>query len=304
MNASTEELGWEDVRTYLAVARGGSLTAAAQALKVHHSTVFRRIERLEANVGAALFERQGRQHTPTAAGEALQRRAQRVEEEMVAVQRSGLGSELLPAGTLRLTTLDTLLPYVVPALETLQGQCPDLRIELDATDRTRALDRRDADMALRPSESPPADAVGRRVAPLAWAAYARVRRSPKQLSVLRYVGPLAGMQAPHAVTQALGGGGGDSGRLRARTVAAMAQALESGLGRGALPCYVGDRNPRLRRLGMPVTPDGSALWLLRHPDLRDSARIKAVVERLLPALQPHIPLFKGERAGPARQRRA
>ncbi|MDD9941085.1 MAG: LysR family transcriptional regulator [Myxococcales bacterium] len=162
MNANASQIDGEDVRTYLAIARAGSLNGAAHSLGMHHSTVYRRLERLEEALGTPLFEREGSRYQPTAAGEAFGVHARRVEDELFALQRAVLGNTLMPAGVLRLTTLESLLPWVLPALSTLEARCPDLTVELDAGTQTRSLDRRDADMALRPSESPPEDAVGRR----------------------------------------------------------------------------------------------------------------------------------------------
>ena len=288
------ELSWEDARTFLAIARSRSLNGAARKLGVHHSTVFRRLTRLESLLGTPLFDRQGSRYTLTAAGEALQVHAERVEDELLAMQRAALGNELLPSGTLRLTTLESLLPWVLPALTTLQARCPQLRVELDATTETRELDRRDADVALRPSESPPGDAVGRRIAALAWAGYRAAAAKGDQHALVGYVGPLAALKGPRQALTALPRLPAP-GRLSARTVAAMAEALAQGFGIGALPCYQGDSDPRLIRVGEPRSPGPSALWLLMHPDLRESARMRAIIDLLVPVLAPHAPLFAGQR---------
>jgi DNA-binding transcriptional LysR family regulator len=298
-NQAADDLSLEAVQTFLAVARTGSLAGAARALGVHHSTVFRRLSRLEQRVGAELFERDGSRYRPSGAGEAFARHARRVEDALYSLQRGVLGSDLMPRGELRFTTLETLLPFVVPALGALQARCPELTVELDATIQTRALDRREADMALRPSEAPPPEALGRRIAPLAWAVFAPQGWGP--FPAIAYAGALATQQGPQQALQATGAaadGRGDCVRLRARSVTAMHQLIGAGLGQGPLPSYVGDPDPRLRRVGAPVVPDGSFLWLLRHPELRDSARIRTLIDLLLPQLEPHLPLFAGEKPRP------
>lgn len=302
---------WEDVQTYLAVARAGSLSGAAQSLAVHHSTVFRRLERLERHVGAELFARSGRRYRPTPAGEAFEAHARRIEDEFFALERTLLGSDLMPSGTLRFTTLETLLPWVMPALRALQARCPDLTVELDATTQTRSLDRRDADMALRPSESPPEQALGRRIAALGWALYSpahshRQRSSQDPLPLLQYVGAIAQLEGPRAVSKGVASRAAVP-RFQARSVAAMAEGIAAGVGRGALPCYIGDSDRRLARAGEAIVPEGSALWLLRHPDLRDSPRIRVLIDLIVPALEPHRALFSGEcparrATSPARRR--
>ena len=286
MNANVD---WDEVRTFLAISRAKSLNGAARALGVHHSTVYRRLERLEAALGAALFERDGARYRPTAAGEAFEVRAARVEDELFALQRAVLGNELMPTGTLRITTLESLLPWVLPALSALEARCPDLTVELDASTATRALDRRDADMAVRPADDPPEDAIGRRIGKLAWASYAPRGSGRRRLAALPYVGSLERMQRPRAADPAARA----APPIKARTVAAMAACIAAGVGTGDLPCYVGDTDHMLERVGDPYVPRNSALWLLLHPDLRDSARIRAVLDLLVPALSAHAPLFAG-----------
>lgn len=294
---SADELDWEAARTFLAVKDAGTLDGAAKALGIHHSTVFRRLSRLETLVGTALFAREGRRYRVTAAGQAFEVHARRVEDQLFALQRAVLGSELMPTGVLRLTTLESLLPFVLPALAELEARCPDLIVELDATTETRELDRRDADMALRPSENPPDEAVGRRIASVAWALYRAPVSGRREPGALRYAGTIALMNGPRLSEAGLAslGLGEVSERLRARSVAAMAESVAGGFGTGALPCYIGDSDARLQRAGSATVPPSSALWLLMHPDLRDSARIRAVVELMRPSLELAAPLFAGER---------
>ena len=302
VTVATEELDWEAARTFLAVADAGGLDGAARRLGVHHSTVFRRLSQLESLLGAQLFEREGRHYRPSAAGQAFEPHARRCEDALFALQRAVLGSELVPAGTLRLTTLESLLPYVLPALTALEARCPDLLVELDATTSTRGLDRRQADMALRPSEAPPEDAVGRRIAGVAWAVYGPCASGRLSQSRLQYVGALAQMRAPQAADAALPRlpDGDSPARLRPESVSAMAGAIAQGFGLGPLPCYIGDVDARLRRVGEPQLLDRSGLWLLMHPDLRDSARIRAVIDLLVPSLMPHVARFEGRGEGQPR----
>lgn len=100
-------LAWDDLRFVLAVGRGGSLSGAARALRVNHSTVFRRINQLEERLGVRLFDRLPDGYAPTPAGEALIGLGGRVDEDVVALERRLAGEDLRPSGIVRVTTTDT-----------------------------------------------------------------------------------------------------------------------------------------------------------------------------------------------------
>jgi DNA-binding transcriptional LysR family regulator len=107
-------MGWDDLRFVLAVGRSGSLSGAARALRVNHSTVFRRIAQLEDRMGVRLFDRLPEGYGATPAGEALIALGGRVEEDVVALERRLAGEDLRPSGTVRVTTTDTLVPFLAP----------------------------------------------------------------------------------------------------------------------------------------------------------------------------------------------
>ena len=92
---------WDELRSFLAVARQGSLQGAARALGVNHSTMFRRLNALEARLGVRLFDRSARGYALTSAGEHMLASAERVEDEILALERRLLGSDVRLAGTLR-----------------------------------------------------------------------------------------------------------------------------------------------------------------------------------------------------------
>ena len=162
---------WDDVRTFLAVARQGTLTRASETLGVHASTIHRRITALEEGLDVRLFERDPRGYVLTAVGEALLPAAEEVEEAMLALRRRETGHDRSATGEVVLTLPETLLAVVAPHLPAVRAQCPGLVPVLRTDGRLLELGR-EADLALRPSVAPPEDAVGRRIGTLAWAACA------------------------------------------------------------------------------------------------------------------------------------
>src|SRR5688500_700479 len=98
---------WDALRSFLAVARHRSLQGAARAIGVNHSTMFRRLNTLEARLGVRLFDRSPRGYALTAAGEHMLASAERVEDEILGLERRLLGGDVRLAGSLRVTTTDT-----------------------------------------------------------------------------------------------------------------------------------------------------------------------------------------------------
>ena len=103
-----QNVPWDDLKTVLAIAEAGSLSGAARGLGVSHATVFRRLGAIEDRFGVKLFDRDAGGYTPTPAGEDVAQAAKRMESEVVGVERRVVGRDLLPSGSLRITTTDTL----------------------------------------------------------------------------------------------------------------------------------------------------------------------------------------------------
>lgn len=282
MNAN---LDWDDLALVLSLSRGASLQQAADALRVHHSTAFRRLQRAEEHAGLPLFQRQGGGYVPTEAGQVIAEHAARVEDELLGVQRALEHRESVPRGRVRLTTVPSLVASILPALARLSEQCPELILELDATPDTRALERGDADLALRPTAEPPPDLVGTRLTAMGWASYRRKAGKPKNDRLL-YAGRLAQRDQGTPVT-------GARSAIAVTTDSAMLECIAAGLGEGRLPCFVGDAHPKLVRVGA-VEKTSIGLWLLSPAALRKSARVQATRARLVECLTPELGRFVGE----------
>ena len=121
---------WDDIRLFLELAREGSLSAAARRLKVDHSTVARRIAKLEKDLGLRLFDRLARGYVLTDEGETLRLSAERMEAEAIALQRQASGRPLLQ-GTVRISTSPMLASlFLAPRLTELRDRHPDIRVAL------------------------------------------------------------------------------------------------------------------------------------------------------------------------------
>ncbi|HEY8382932.1 MAG TPA: LysR family transcriptional regulator [Microvirga sp.] len=284
--ATLQHLAWDDFKLVKTIAEAHGLAGAAERLGVNHSTVFRRLGQLEDGLGVKLFERHRTGYALTPAGEEMAVLAERMEEDVATFARKLAGQVVSPAGELRLTTNDTLLVHLLtPIFARFTKACPDVRLDVVLTNQALNLSKRDADVAIRATDNPPETLVGRRVASIGWAIYGRAADFPEPGDVdlvSLYQRPwvalgdnLAGLKAARFVRERVPP---DQIVYKVNTVLGLAEAVESGIGIGPLPCFIADARPALTRL-TPPNPDFSAgLWLLTHPDLRQSARVRAFMD--------------------------
>lgn len=285
---SGKHLAWDDLRLVKAIAEARNLPAAAASIGVNHSTAFRRLKQIEDALGTALFEKHRSGYTLTSAGEEIAALASRVDEDIAAVTLKLAGKDVAPSGELRVATNDSLLiNLMTPLFAAFQAQYPAVRLDILIGNQAHNLARRDADVAIRATDNPPENLTGRRAARIAWALYGRQADFPtgaprgdaqlrernwvslgEQLGALMVVKWIGAHIPPERVV------------YKVNTVLGLAEGVEAGAGIGYLPCFIGDARPSLKRLGPVVAEFGSDLWLLTHPDLRHSARVRVFLDFL------------------------
>ncbi|MFO1322373.1 MAG: LysR family transcriptional regulator [Burkholderiales bacterium] len=294
-------LSSRDLALVAALAQGRSIRGAAELMGVHPSTVFRRLEYLEGDLGVRLFERFRDGYVPTAAGEELCAIARRTEEALLQAESRLRGRDMRPSGLVRVTTTDTLLASILgPVLASFRREHPDVELEVAVSNQSFDLIRRDADVAVRPTLDPPQNLVGRRVGQIAFAIYAspaclsRNRGTEMPLADQPWIGLDASLSHIRAA-QWLGGLlKGRQPPIRTNSLLGAMHAARAGLGLALLPCYLGDLEPALERVGEPIRDLAASLWLLTHPDLRRVARVKAFMDFCLQALQDKAPAMEGQ----------
>ncbi len=278
---------WDDLRLFLAVARTGTLSAAAKALRLSVSTVQRRVIGFEEDLGSVLFQKGPRGYQLTHAGEALLPKAQEAEEAIFAASRTVIGHDQRASGEVRFTAPLATLPLLGGHLADFARVCPNVRPVLLADDGLLDLGR-SADVALRAVLKPVETAVGRSISPLAWCRYAGAQTSGQDVPWVQYLD----MDAHPAVIWRKQKYPSPQTAMSVCGVVSMHAVLASLGAQGLLPCFVGDPDPGLRRIGEPVA--SSSLWLLIHADLRRSARVRALVDFLVPRLRADRALFEGD----------
>jgi DNA-binding transcriptional LysR family regulator len=297
-------LAWDDFRFVKAIAEGKGLAGAAARLGVNHSTVFRRLAQLEERLGTKLFERHRTGYALTAAGEEMATLAERMDDDVATFARKLAGQTLAPTGELRVTTNDTLLVHLLtPMFARFCAAHPEMRLDVVLANQALNLSKRDADVAIRATDNPPETLVGRRAASIAWAIYGRAQDFPngspagvESLYGRRWVSlgdAFAGMKAARFIRDRVAP---ERVVYKINTVLGLTEAVEAGIGIGPLPCFIADARPALTRLSPPNPDFGTGLWLLTHPDLRHSARVRAFLDFLAAEIAKVRRTIEGERA--------
>jgi DNA-binding transcriptional LysR family regulator len=289
-----------DLPLILALARHRTLAAAAEQLNVDLSTVFRRLNALEKRLRVRLFDRSARGYQLTSAGDRAARAAERVETELLALDREISGRDQQLSGVLRVTASETLSHAVLPQLFA-QFHVAHPRIQLILTIDNRMLDlgRREADVALRVRRPTDPDLFGRRLTGIAWAFYGRpdhasLKREDKRLQFAREA--VIGWEEPARIVAGdwiAANVSSDRIAYRSNSLVNQLMAVRAGIGIALLPCYLADRDDGVKRIS-GVLPDlSSELWIVTHQDLRNTARIRAFLGSIGDAISAERRSFEG-----------
>ncbi len=279
--ASRAELDWGDLQYFVAVCDTGAVSRAAAALGVNHSTVLRRLAALERALDTALFDRQGGRYALTPAGRELRAGLAGMAERIAGAPGQVDGREDEVRGEIRLTSTDTLVRgLLMPMIEAFCTRHPAVRVKIVVNNHFLSLTRREADVAIRGSNRPPENLVGRHVgdiqtAPYASRDYLRAHRRRPPLPALDWIAPddsLAHLAQAKWLARSVPR---ERVVMTVDSLVGMVQAVEHGIGAAMLLCPLADARPGLVRLAEPDPALDTQVWILTHPDLRQVARIRA-----------------------------
>jgi DNA-binding transcriptional LysR family regulator len=272
-------INWDDFRLFLELVRSGSARGAAQALGVSHSTIVRRVERLEKSLGATLFDRDFTGYRPTAAGEALLESAETAEQANLAADRQLRGKDAQLKGGIRLTTPDILASYfLVPELRSFKEAYSQIELSVLISYDVYDLARREADVAIRViggGRNPPEGLIGRKLGGVSSCYYATESYLDEfdpwsKNSTASWIGwgeqetyPAWVKASPFPNVPVHG---------HFNNAMLQVAAAQNDLGLATLPCFVGDVVPGIVRIPGCEPFANYDVWMLSHPDLRDAAR--------------------------------
>ncbi|PFH29533.1 LysR family transcriptional regulator [Burkholderia sp. JKS000303] len=301
-------MSWDDLRYFLAVMRGGSLSAAARALQVQHSTVARRIDALESALGIRLFDRLPRGWPPTDEGLQLAEHAARVEADVHAFARAAQGAATLD-GVVRVSASPVFAShFLAPRLARAQRAWPALRIDLMGEMHAANLYAREADLAVRLSRPSEPGLAARRLGTMRFALCASpdwAAAPPDTWAFLGYDDALAQMPQQQWLERFAAG---RRFAFIANDLAALHRACVAGAGIALLPRFlVDDRaldTDENANTGVPATVAASSapaplveltaaphcdvereIWLVVHPDVRRSPRVQRVADAIADAVR-------------------
>lgn len=296
-------MDWDYLRYIHALAIGGTLAKAGDILGVHQTTVLRRLDQMEEQLGVQFFERNrdGLQLTPV--GETAFRAAERLTGDMENLERQLVGQDSAPVGKVRLAATDTMVNALIsPMIADLVREYPDIELEVLTDNDVLNLSHREADLTLRPVNKPQATLEGERIGTIESAIYGAARyckRNPdmdlenapdQQLWILpdeSFSHLATGRWYRKHLKNA-------SSIIRCNSLQAMHALARSGAGLAALPCYLGDGSRELKRLSPPLEGEGVDLWLMVNHETQQMARVRIVMEFLTSRLAKLSPRVEGD----------
>ena len=303
MQETRRDLEWNDLAIILAIGRAGSLSGAARALGKTHSTVFRNITAIEERTGVRFFDRFDHGYVPTDAGRTALDYAERVEGEFHALGIEILGQDTKLSGRIRLTCPEAFAGEHIPGLVArFVAMHPEIRVDVSPGHGAADLNRREAEIAIRATKAPPEASFGRKICPFRFALYSSpdyVETAPER--------PLT--EYPFCLIEGTVNWliptiwkskeqGEDRAVFQCRASRAVQNAAAEGMGLTFLPCYVGDADSRLIRVSDPIEDLDMHLWVLTHPDLRNTARVRSMMAFLYDELGVQADLWSGKRKSP------
>ncbi|WBO20757.1 LysR family transcriptional regulator [Sphingomonas abietis] len=290
---------WDDVRYFLAVARGGSVRAAADRLKVTHSTVIRRIGHLEELLGAQVFQKLPSGYRLTEAGEEILALAELMEGASHQLETRVFGRDQNVRGLLRVALPPTVATHLL--MHDFAEFCrlhPDIELQILSSSELVNLTTRQADVALRvvyDRDTLPAHLIGRQLRDVHGAVYiARdllaAHRSGRETKV-RWVLKLEDGGVPewareNEITPS-------DAPVTVTDSEAQIIAVRAGLGMAPLSCFVGDVDPSLIRVPGGALRKHGTFWLLTHGETRKTKRVRLFSDFIAQRFDTHATLLAG-----------
>ena len=294
-------MSWDDVQFFLSVAGSGSARTTAQVLGVSHSTVSRRVDNLESDLGTRLFDRNVGGYILTTEGRAMMEYAEQAEDALVSAELHLHGRDSELSGLIRVTMPDVIANHILlPKIACFTRQYPDIDIELSVSSDVFELMRRESDIALRFmgfGNPPPQPLIGRKVASVAscfyaseeylenhdlsdpdsgarWLGWGESDRFPQWVKA----SPYPDIPTQYTIDQA----------------GSQIAAARAGVGMAMLPCFLADTCEGIRRLPNCQPQLKHEIWLLSHPDLREVSRLRKFREFVVELFARKQALLAGE----------
>jgi DNA-binding transcriptional LysR family regulator len=281
---------WDDIRIFLAVARQGGLTSAAQNLGINHTTVARRLTGLETVLHTRLVNRTPTGVTLTPAGQNFLHHAERIEIEAQAAEQRVYAADGTISGKVRLATREGVGAWLIcPKVAQLKRRYPELNLDLVSEARTISLLKRDADITISLQYPSQSRVIVQKLTDYRLGLFA----SPDYLreygpidtieelsnrDVIWYVDDFVDIEEQRYMQRIVAN---SRAGFRATNILAQYAALVSGMGVGIIPVYQAGQDPNLVRVLADQVEEMRTYWLSVHPDAQDLPNVRAVIDFIL-----------------------
>ncbi len=281
-------MDWDNVRSFLAVARQGQFLGASRMLKVNQATVARRITALETDLQTTLFERATTGVSLTEAGQHLLVHAERMESEMVQAETDLRQQDIRLSGTVRIGAPDGFTTFfLIPALASFVERHPEIDVQIVPMPVAVSLARREVDIAITLDEPEAGRVVSRRLTDYRLGIYGSrdylartgLPRNVADLAAHRLIGYVESYAFSSALSYVRDLFDGHPTRLECASAVGQLEAVRAGLGLGVLHHFIAQQIDDC----LPVLPERQAArsyWMVIHEDARTLGRIRALAEHL------------------------
>jgi DNA-binding transcriptional LysR family regulator len=274
-------MDWQDLRHFAALARTGSLSAAAREMRVDHATVGRRVAALERTLGVRLIDRLPRRAALTADGRDIAGIAVGMEEAARLIERRARGAATSPTATIRISAPPAVAARLIaPHVAEFHATNSAITLVLSGAAGLAAMDRGEADLAVRLIRPEDPDLVVSQIGVMRFGLYATPEQAalpPDRWCFIAYDTTLDHVPQQVWLTDLL------AGRpivFQASDLFGLQEAARAGMGAVVLPRFIGDADGALVRLPTVSVPPSRTVWLATYPDLRRSPAIRRVMDFL------------------------
>ncbi|NTF53937.1 LysR family transcriptional regulator [Agrobacterium rhizogenes] len=281
---------WDAYQLFLDVARGGGLTGAVSSSGLSPATIGRRMLELESQVGRPLFQRSQTGYALTGDGQGLF--DQLLDMEAAARKVDSWQREAQGAAIVRITAGTWVAWVLSQNMPSICSERDGFRIDLQIAERRASLAHRESDIGIRAFEPEEANLAAIKTGDVAYAAY--------QARNMRFAGPKRwiAVAEEEAISAYLRWPHQNEREAIAVTVTrprSLHDLVLSGTGIAVLPCFVGDLEPRLERVGEEIASLRHGQWIVMNDTDRHRREIRTVVDRMARLLKSHADLFAGNR---------
>jgi DNA-binding transcriptional LysR family regulator len=280
-----KNIDWDDLRHVLALVQHQTMAAAAAALRVHQTTLSRRIVGLEQRLQTRLFDRIGNRFSPTSQGMVVLRRAQEMESASLALHDDLTHDPANGRAVVRLSVIQTFVTgFLFRHLPAFPGRHPNIQLELICENRESVLEHREADIAIRYARPAQGPSTLRKIGELGSAAYAHKsllrtdsdwRRDPPWIGFAQVADRWPEFQWIEANVPR------DHVPITVNGGPAYTELVSRANGVGLLTCIEGDARADLKRLSGPKPLIVREIWLLVLPELRRNSAVRKVLDWLI-----------------------